>query len=115
MRSAYQVKVVFVEELGDHLRPEGEAHAPVILAPAHGVLVRVWPQEVAEEPLVGDIGGPHDPPDLLHALQVRTEPPVTTEDLLINDSSNWEAVETVREGFPQLNVISPFTWGRVKG
>ena len=41
VRSAYQVKVVFVEELGDHLRPEGEAHAPVVLAPAHGVLVRV--------------------------------------------------------------------------
>lgn len=115
VRSAYQVKVVFMEELGDHLCPECETHAPVILAPAHGVLVGVWPQEVAEEPLVRDIGGSHDPPDLLHALQVGTEPPVATEDLLVNDSSNWEAVEAVREGFPQLNVISSFTWGWVKG
>ena len=115
MRSAYQVKVVFVEELGNHLGPEGEAHSPVVLAPAHGVLVGVWPQKVTEEPLVGDICGPHDPPDLLHALQVGTQPPVTAEDFLVNDSSNWEAVETVREGFPQLNVISSFTWGSVKG
>ena len=109
MRSAYQVKVVFVEELGNHLGPEGEAHAPVVLSPAHRVLVRVRPQQVTEESLVRNICGPHDPPDLLHALKVRTESPVTTEDLLVNDSSNWEAVETVREGFPQLNVISPFT------
>ena len=41
VRSAYQVKVVFMEELGDHLCPECETHAPVILAPAHGVLVGV--------------------------------------------------------------------------
>jgi hypothetical protein len=28
-----------------------------------------------------------------------------TEDFLINDGSNWEAVETISEGFPQLDVI----------
>ena len=38
MRSADEVEVVLVEELGGHLRPEGEAHAAVVLAPAHRVL-----------------------------------------------------------------------------
>merc|ERR1719461_17275 len=33
--STYQVEVVFVEELGHHLGPEGEADPPVVLAPAH--------------------------------------------------------------------------------
>jgi hypothetical protein len=28
-----------------------------------------------------------------------------TEDFLINDGSNWEAVETISEGLPQLDVI----------
>ena len=39
--STYQVEVVFVEELGHHLGPEGEADPPVVLAPAHRVLVGV--------------------------------------------------------------------------
>ncbi len=30
------------------------------------------------------------------------------EDLLIDDSSNWEAVETIGEGFPELDVVTPF-------
>ena len=117
MRAADEVEVVFVEELGHNLRPEGEADAPVVLAPAHRVLVGVWPEEVAEEPLVRDVCGPHDPPDLLHALEVRTQAPMTTEDLLVHDGGHWEAVEAVREGFPQLDVISSFTCGRreVKG
>ncbi len=28
------------------------------------------------------------------------------EDLLINDSSNWQAVEAVSEGLPQLDVVA---------
>lgn len=28
------------------------------------------------------------------------------EDLLVNNSGHWEAVEAVCEGFPKLNVIS---------
>ena len=38
MRAADEVEVVFVEELGGHLRPEGERHAAVVLAPTHRVL-----------------------------------------------------------------------------
>ena len=77
--------------------------------PALLVLVGVGPEQVAQQARVGHVRRPHDAADLLHALQVGTEPPVATEDLLVNDSSNWEAVEAVREGFPQLNVISSFT------
>lgn len=31
------------------------------------------------------------------------------EDLLVDDGSDWKTVETIREGFPQLNVISSLT------
>jgi hypothetical protein len=30
------------------------------------------------------------------------------EDLLVDDGSNRETVEAVGEGFPQLDVVSPF-------
>ncbi|TNN51677.1 hypothetical protein EYF80_038089 [Liparis tanakae] len=66
-----EVHVVFVEEFGDHVGAEGEGHAAVVLAPAEHVLVRVGPQQVAQEALVGHVRGAHDPPDLLHGLEVR--------------------------------------------
>lgn len=71
MGSTNQVHVVSVEELGDHVCAEGEGDAAVVLTPAQHVLVRVGPQQVAEEALVGHVGGTHDPPDLLHGLEVR--------------------------------------------
>jgi hypothetical protein len=33
---------------------------------------------------------------------------VTTEDLLVNNGGNGQAVETVCEGLPQLDVVPPF-------
>ncbi len=105
VRPAYEVEVVLVQELCRHLRAEGEGDPPVVLAPPHGVLVRVGPEEVAEEALVRDVGGAHDPPDLLHRLQVRAEAAVAAEDLLVDDGRHREAVEAVREGLPQLDVV----------
>lgn len=54
---------------------------------------------------VWNISWSHDPPDLFHALQVGTQAPVATENLLVNDSCNREAVEAVCEGFPELDAV----------
>lgn len=70
VRPAYKVHVVFVQKLGHHVGPEGEGDAAVVLAPAQHVLVRVGPQQVAQQTLVGHVRGPHDPADLLHGLKV---------------------------------------------
>ena len=76
-------------------------------------LVRVGPQQVAEQPLVGHVCGPHDPPDLLHGLQVRAEAAVAAEDLLVDDGGHWEAVEAVGERLPQLDVVAAFAWKKL--
>ena len=52
------------------------------------------------------IRGSHDPPDLLHGVQVRAETAVHGEDLLVDDRGNGQAVEAVRERLPQLDVVS---------
>lgn len=65
-----KVHVVFVEELGDHVGAKGEGDPAVVLTPAQHILVRVGPQQVAEEALVRHISGAHDPSDLLHRLEV---------------------------------------------
>lgn len=66
-----EVHVVFVKELGDHVCAESEGDAAIVFAPSQHVFVRVGPQQVAEQALVGHVGGTHDPPDLLHGLEVR--------------------------------------------
>ena len=106
MGSAYEVHVVFVEELGDDLGAEGETDAPVVFTPAHGVLVWIRPEQVAEEALVGHIRGAHDAADLLHRLQVRAETAVAADDLLVDDGRYGQAVEAVGERLPELNVVA---------
>lgn len=70
--------------LTTHLCAEREADAAVVLAPAGGVLVGVGPQQVAEQALVGHVRGPHDPPDLLHGLEIGRETAMAAEDFLVN-------------------------------
>lgn len=66
-----EVHVVFVKELGDHVCTESEGDTAVVFAPSQHVFVRVGPQQVAQQALVGHVGGTHDPPHLLHGLEVR--------------------------------------------
>ena len=49
---------------------------------------------------------PHHAPDLLHGVQVRAQPTVHCEDLLIDDRRDRQAVEAVGEGLPQLDVVT---------
>uniref|UniRef100_A0A1I8JA28 TOG domain-containing protein n=1 Tax=Macrostomum lignano TaxID=282301 RepID=A0A1I8JA28_9PLAT len=84
MGPADEVQIVLVQELGHHLGAE-----------AHGLLVRVGPQQVAQQTLVRHVRGPHDAPDLLHGLQVRRQAAMAAEDFLVNDGRDWQAVETV--------------------
>lgn len=69
-------------------------------------LVRIGPEQIAEQALVGHVGGSHDATNLLHRLQIRRETAVTAEDLLIDDRRYRQAVKTVSERFPQLNVVA---------
>ena len=49
---------------------------------------------------VRNVGGPHDPADLLHALEVGAEAAMATEDLLVDDGRHGQTVETVGESLP---------------
>lgn len=55
MRTADQVHVVFLEESRHNVRPKGERHTTVILAPACDVLVRVRPQKIAEQAAIRNL------------------------------------------------------------
>lgn len=48
----------------------------------------------------------HNAADLLHGVEIWGEATVHGENLLIDNGSNWQAVEAVREGLPQLDVVA---------
>lgn len=52
------------------------------------------------------ICGTHDAADLFHRVQIRAQTTMHGEDLLINDGSDWQAIEAICEGFPQLDIVS---------
>ena len=62
MCSAYEVQVVPIQKLGDNIGAKSKGDPAVVLAPPLHVLVRVGPEEVAEQARVGYICGPHNPP-----------------------------------------------------
>lgn len=107
--AADQVEVVLVEELCHDVRPKGVGHTPVVLTPTGDVLVRVGPQEVAQEARVGDVGWPHDPTDLFKRFELGGKPSVHAEDFFVHNGSDGECVETVGEGLPQFYAVSSFT------
>lgn len=52
------------------------------------------------------ICGTHDAADLFHRVEIRAQTSMHGEDLLVNDGSNWQAIEAIGEGLPQLDVVS---------
>ena len=55
------------------------------------------------------VSGTHDAPNLLHRVKVRTKTTVHSEDFLVDDGGDGQAVEAVRKCLPQLNVVSSLT------
>lgn len=108
MCATYEVQVVLMQELGDHVGTERVRDAAVVLAPTHHVLVRVRPEEVAQQALVGHVGRSLDAANLFHRVEVRREAAVTAEDLFVDDGRHRQTIETVGERFPQLDVVASF-------
>ena len=52
----------------------------------------------------------HNATDLLHGVQVGTEPTVHCKDLFVNDSCDRQAIETISECLPQFYIVAPFAF-----
>lgn len=55
MGSADQVHVVLLEEPRNYVWAKGERYTSVVFAPSGNVLVGIGPEEIAEQPAVGDL------------------------------------------------------------
>lgn len=71
------------------------------------ILIRITPQQVAQQPRIRYVRWPHNAPDLLHSLQIGAKTAVTAEYFLVDDGGDGQTVEAVGECFPQLDVVAP--------
>ena len=79
---------------------EREGYTTIVLTPADDFLLRVRPQQVAQQASVGDVRGTGQTLDLVQRPQLRRQTAVHAEDLLVNDGSDGQRVEAVREDLP---------------
>jgi len=52
----------------------------------------------------------HDPTDLFHGIEIRTQATMHGEYFFIDDCGDWQAVKTIRKRLPQLNVVPPLAF-----
>ena len=108
MGPAHQIDVLILQEVGNDVAPEDETDSPLVFSPPRHALLRIRPQKIAEQSLVGHLKRSDQLQDLLKVLQLRTEPAMHAHNLLVNESADGHDIEDVREGLPQLDVVFAF-------
>lgn len=99
--------MLFEEHL-DNVFTEGLTNASVGIHPPISQFVRIRPEEVADEPSVGHVRGPHDVAHLLEVVQLGRQTAVHAEDFLVDECSDRQVVEQICEQLPQFDVLPAF-------
>mmetsp|Transcript_47027 Transcript_47027/g.132279 ORF Transcript_47027/g.132279 Transcript_47027/m.132279 type:complete len:268 (-) Transcript_47027:27-830(-) len=100
---------MLLKELLHDVGAKDVRHATVVLRPTANVLVRIRPEEVADEPCVRHVGRAHQAPDLLEVGYLWGEASVHANDLLVDEAADWQAIEHVAELLPELDIVSSLT------
>lgn len=105
MGAANQINVMFLIKLAYDIFAKGEGDAAIIVSVGLDAALRVRPEQVAQEPRVGNVGGPHDVFDLVEVFQLGAEASMHAENLLVNKSGHRKAIEDVTEHAPESDGI----------
>mmetsp|Transcript_5553 Transcript_5553/g.8405 ORF Transcript_5553/g.8405 Transcript_5553/m.8405 type:complete len:254 (+) Transcript_5553:335-1096(+) len=109
MSSANQIEILSLQKRSHDIRPISIRHSTIILPPPSHLLIRVRPKKITEKPSVRDVCGSNNSTNLLHCLQIRGKTPMHAKNLLINNCGNGEAIKTISERLPKLNIVPPLT------
>ena len=101
---------MFVQKLSDNVLPKGERDTPIVFAPPVNLLVRIGPEEIAEQTRIRYIRRSDNTFDLIQAGEFRTETTMHAENLFVNDSCRRKAIKAVRESLPELDTKTPFAF-----
>mmetsp|Transcript_53453 Transcript_53453/g.127485 ORF Transcript_53453/g.127485 Transcript_53453/m.127485 type:complete len:302 (+) Transcript_53453:112-1017(+) len=104
--TANKVHVVLLEKAGHHIWAKDEGHTAIILGPACNIFVRICPKEIANQACVWYIRWSHQSTNLFEVGDLWRQAAVHTHDLLIDETTNWQAVEDIAKLLPQLDVVA---------
>ncbi len=106
MRSADQVDVVLLVEFANDVLSESETHSTVIVTVVFDTTLGVWPEQIAKQASVGYVSGTHDVLDLVQVFKLGTQTAVHAENLLVDKSSNGQAIKHVAENAPESDRVA---------
>ena len=109
MCAAYQIYIVVLKEVRHHISSEDETHSSLIFRPTRHALLRISPQQIAEQALIWHLERSNQLENLFKIIELRTDAAMHAEYLLIDDGTNRHDIEHIREGLPQLDVVLPLT------
>lgn len=103
MSTANEIKVVLVQELSDHISSKSVGHATVILTPPSNLPVWIRPQEITKQSLVRHVNWPLYHPYPIQIIQVRRQPSMHAEYLIIYHCCHRQAIKTISKKLPQTH------------
>lgn len=106
---ADQIKIIFLQKLHQLIGPKSTWDPSIALAPPIGVRAWVWPEHIAQQPIIWYLSGPLNLYNLLQVLQLWWKPAMHAKHLPIDQCCNWEAVEAVAEDLPEAHIEAAFT------
>mmetsp|Transcript_75279 Transcript_75279/g.152207 ORF Transcript_75279/g.152207 Transcript_75279/m.152207 type:complete len:264 (-) Transcript_75279:29-820(-) len=101
---------MLLQESAHNIGAKDEGHSTIVLGPTSDLLIRISPEEIANQSGVWDVCWAHDALDLLECSDLRGETSMHTNDLLINDGTHGHAVEHITELLPQFDVVPPLAF-----
>mmetsp|Transcript_7817 Transcript_7817/g.24315 ORF Transcript_7817/g.24315 Transcript_7817/m.24315 type:complete len:352 (-) Transcript_7817:3-1058(-) len=107
VRTGYEIQVVLLAKASDNLRSKCEGHAPVVVAPRADFCRGVRPEQITQQPAVGNVDRTGQLPDLLQSCQLRRDPPMHAEDTVIYQCADRHVVEDIAECLPEFDVVAP--------
>lgn len=103
MSSDHQLEPESEQKIGYPVGAEHVRHVPAnVFAPAlDRTNGRIGPQQVAQDTAPGHFGGPPDPVDLAHVMEIRAKATVRAEYNATYDRCHWHTVERPVERSPE--------------
>lgn len=110
MSSAYKIKVILLQKLYKFICTKRTWNTSVTLPPTFSIGARIRPKHITEETIIRDLSRPLNILYLVQTSQLGWETTMHAQYLVINQCSNRQAVEAIREYLPESNIEPPLTF-----
>ena len=106
MATADKVKIILIQKLIDFISSKSTRDASITIRPSFPLLVRIRPKQITKKTVVRNLSRPLNLSNLIQILQLRRQPSVHTQNLVVNECCHGQRVEAIGEDLPETYVES---------